>query len=105
MENKDMVIVGLVVLLVLVVAFSGSLATTGNVGKRSCSDTDSGSSFVKGTITGTNTAGNSYESTDYCSGENPNYLKEFSCDMGESYEGWTSDMLYCDNGCVDGRCV
>ena len=59
-----MVIVGLVVLLVLVVAFSNSITTVGNTFKRSCSDSDGGSSFVKGTITGTNTAGNSYESAE-----------------------------------------
>lgn len=104
MENKDMVIVGLVVLLVLVVAFAGNLATTGNEFKRSCSDSDGGSSFVKGTITGTNTAGNSFESTDYCSGENPKYLKEYAC-SSDDLEGWRADVLYCDNGCADGRCV
>lgn len=103
MEKKDMVIVGLVVLLVLVVAFSAG-NFTGYQFKRSCSDTDGGSSSIKGTISGTDTAGNSYENTDYCSGENSNVVKEYSC-SSDAYEGWTSNTEYCANGCVDGACV
>ncbi|MDD5650493.1 MAG: hypothetical protein PHF86_08775 [Candidatus Nanoarchaeia archaeon] len=103
METKDMVIVGLVVLLVIVVAFSGSISSTGNALKRSCSDSDQGSIFVKGTISGTDRAGNSFEMTDYCSSK-VNEIKEYSCDS-ESLEGWRSDVNYCENGCVDGACI
>src|SRR3989344_1912555 len=101
MEKKDMVIVGLVVLLVLVVAFSGNLGITGKAFKRSCTDTDGGSSFVKGTISGTDTAGNSFEMTDYCSVENSDVVKEYSCSQ-DSQEGWTSKTEFCESGCVEG---
>lgn len=103
MEKKDMVIVGLVVLLVLVVAFSGSLNTTGFAQKRSCSDTDQGSDFQKGTISGTDRAGNSFSMTDYCS-SNVNELKEYSC-SSDDLEGWRSDVKYCESGCADGACI
>ncbi len=103
MEKKDMVIVGLVVLLVLVVAFSAG-NFTGYQFKRSCSDTDGGSNFIKGTISGTDTAGNSYEMTDYCDASDSSILKEYSC-SSDTYQGWTSNTVSCDNGCVDGACV
>ena len=103
MDKKDMVIVGLVVLLVLVVAFSGSLNPTGFAQKRSCSDTDGGSDFVKGTISGTDTAGNSFSMTDYCSAKE-NQLKEYSC-SSDDFEGWRSDVKYCESGCAEGACI
>lgn len=98
-----MVIIGLVVMLVIVVAFSGSISSTGNALKRSCSDSDQGSDFVKGTISGTDTAGNPFEMTDYCS-SNENQLKEYSC-SSDDLEGWRSDVKYCEQGCVDGACI
>lgn len=104
MDKKDMVIVGLVVLLVLVVAFSGSILPTGLVGDRSCSDTDGGSAFVKGTISGTDSAGNSFSMTDYCSGDNANIVKEYTCDP-DSKEGWNTVPEYCEKGCSDGACL
>jgi len=103
MDKKDMVIVGLVVLLVLVVAFSSNITTVGNTFKRACSDSDSGSNFIKGTITGTDTSGNAFEMTDYCSSAE-NQLKEYSCDS-DVLEGWKSNIEYCNSGCVDGACV
>ncbi|MDD5650492.1 MAG: hypothetical protein PHF86_08770 [Candidatus Nanoarchaeia archaeon] len=111
METKDMVIVGLVVLLVLTVAFSTSITTTGNAFKRTCSDSDNGNNpFVKGTIAGTDAAGNPYTMTDYCSDKTIGisnriyYVKEYYCDM-ETYSGWNVDFTVCENGCSDGACI
>ena len=113
METKDMMIVGLVVLLVLTVAFStGIPTTTGNAQKRVCTDTDGNDPFVKGTVTGIDASGNVIESkTDYCSAKTIGisnkiyYVKEYFCDKENSYNGWDVDFVVCENGCADGACI
>ncbi len=107
MDNKDIVIIGLVVLLVVAVLFSTGVftGTTGKATTWQCTDTDGGSVFQKGSVSGISNNGQPFDMmVDYCSEENSNYLKEYSCDkMTEA--GWTSEMVLCDNGCSNGACL
>lgn len=104
MDKKDTVVVGLVVLLVLVVAFSSNLQTTGKATSLKCSDTDGGDSrFVKGTISGIDSTGVPYSQTDYCTGDGR--IKEYKCNIGQGNPGWTNIFYSCEKGCVDGACI
>ncbi len=68
----------------------------------SCSDTDRGSIYEKGTIKGTSNDGQEFGSmTDYCSNED--YLKEYECDSKVT-AGWVSGLVLCDYGCSNGAC-
>lgn len=107
MDNKDIVIIGLVVLLVVAVLFSTGVftGTTGKTTTWQCSDSDQGSNYVKGTISGTSHNGQPFgPTTDYCSAESANELKEYSCDSNTE-SGWKSEMVLCDNGCSNGACL
>ncbi len=107
MDNKDIVIIGLVVLLVVAVLFSTGVfsGTTGKAITWQCTDTDSGSDFVKGVVSGVSNNGQGFgPMTDYCSAEDSSYLKEYGCDKNTE-AGWGSDMILCDNGCSNGACL
>ncbi|MFA5176497.1 MAG: hypothetical protein WC413_04555 [Candidatus Nanoarchaeia archaeon] len=107
MDTKDKTIIGLVVLLVLAVLLASGILTTGKVTNAfSCSDTDVGSRFIQGTITGS-VGGNSFELTDYCNADGT--LKEYSCGINRWYYGDTDEegqpALICPNGCENGACL
>ncbi len=107
METKNKVIIGSAILVVFVVlAFTGIVSTTSKeVFIKDCKQTklDGGSFCEKGTIVGTQSDGITYQKTDYCSLENPDILKEYSCAIGTS--GWTAKTIYCDLGCSNGACI
>ncbi len=69
-----------------------------------CIDTDGGSVYVKGSVSGTTSEGNEFGPMyDYCSTQDSSYLKEYRCDENTE-ASWKSEMVLCDNGCNDGAC-
>lgn len=65
-----------------------------------CTDTDSGiDSASRGTITGTNTDGTTFELTDKCYGSV--FLVEYYCDNNQQ----KNQNFKCENGCKSGVCV
>lgn len=69
-----------------------------------CSDTDEGNAFIKGTISGNNDYCQEFEKTDYCSEDNSNQLKEYRCDPTRKMN-WYSEIVTCENGCIGGACI
>lgn len=104
MDTKDKTIIGLVVLLVIAVLLASGILTTGKAIKISCSDTDGGSIFEKGTISGTTEGGDTFEVTDYCAVDGSNTVKEYYCDLSQ-YSGHKSELVYCEKGCSGGACI
>lgn len=70
----------------------------------SCTDSDQGSVFVKGIITGYDDHCKLFEKTDYCSEDNSYELKEYRCDMTRKMN-WYSEIVKCENGCLNGACL
>ncbi|MBU0929651.1 MAG: hypothetical protein KJ623_01110 [Nanoarchaeota archaeon] len=111
MDKKDMVIVGLVVLLVLVVAFSfGNIETTGKVTDYPCQNVgdDGNDIYVKGGITGSDNTG-AYTKTEFCSADNTKVI-EYRCNVGQGAPGWERLEIDCGisnpgSTCVDGACT
>jgi len=106
-----MMIVGLVVLLVLVVAFSASnLGTTGKATDYPCQNTEDGgyNIYVKGGIVGSDYTG-SYDKSEFCSADGSKVI-EYKCNFGQGAPGWVRDEVDCsafnpDSKCVDGACT
>ncbi|MDD5133768.1 MAG: hypothetical protein PHD81_01070 [Candidatus Nanoarchaeia archaeon] len=108
MDTKDKTIIGLVVLLVLAVLLASGILTTGKVIKVSCQDTDGGSIYMQGTVTGTDSGGTAFDpQTDYCSMDDSTgkTLVEFNCNVADA-SGYNRDpSVYCANGCQNGACL
>lgn len=111
MENKDKVIVGLVVLLVLAVLFSvNQIGTTGKVTDYPCQNTDDGGYdiYTKGGISGSDTTG-TYDKTESCSADGTKVI-EYNCNAGQGAPGWQRTEVDCNafnpgSRCVDGACT
>lgn len=69
-----------------------------------CTDSDEGNAFVKGTINGYDDRCKEFTKTDYCSEDNFYQLKEYRCDMQRKMN-WYSEIVKCENGCLDGACI
>ncbi len=70
----------------------------------SCIDSDLGSVYIKGKVSTITDNCREDEKIDYCSTENPKYLKEYNCDVTTSLN-WKSELVYCENGCKEGACL
>ncbi|MDD5133767.1 MAG: hypothetical protein PHO49_05000, partial [Candidatus Nanoarchaeia archaeon] len=77
---------------------------TGFSFKAHCEDTDSGSIYVKGIVTGYTDYNAQFEETDYCSLENTKELKEYNCNL-LTPNNWESELVVCEKGCKDGACI
>lgn len=107
METKNKVIIGVAILAIFaILVFTGTIGTTGNALIKQCSDTDGGSIYIKGSVSGFEADNNKvkYEKTDYCSAGNSDILKEYECDI-TSESGWRADTISCNHGCSNGACI
>ncbi|MBU0963084.1 MAG: hypothetical protein KKD48_04235 [Nanoarchaeota archaeon] len=105
METKDKLILGLVILVISIVAFSAGI--TGKTVMTSCFDSDNGDLnineiYQQGTISGTSENNIDFERTDYCVDDT--YLKEYGCNR-EKPARYESRLVICENGCSEGFCI
>ena len=122
MNNRDKVVIGSAILVVLAVlmVLNNSITYSGQ-GIRSgeCYDTDGGNNiFVKGTISGhVYPSQEQFKYIDYClpneldSSGREYILKEYMCmkDVSDvsttDRSAWKSELVVCDNGCKQGACL
>lgn len=104
MEIKDKLILGSIVAVICLVAFTAGL--TGRAVMVSCTDSDRGDLnmneiYEQGTIAGISNNNMEFDRTDYC--VNSGYLKEYGCNR-EKPTRYESRLVICENGCFDGAC-
>ncbi|MFA5176495.1 MAG: hypothetical protein WC413_04545 [Candidatus Nanoarchaeia archaeon] len=108
--TRKLVIVFVILSLYLLFFSTGifDMVTGYNLKVAHCEDTDKGSIYVKGTISGQTDINAAIEpKTDYCSLEDKEILKEFQCDL-LTPNNWRSFPINCTNygmRCVDGACI
>lgn len=71
----------------------------------SCIDTDSGSVYLQGKVSGKDDNCRTFERIDYCFVKNSkHWVKEYSCDITKP-DNWKSESTPCPYGCKDGACL